>query len=65
MKKNDFVRMLGEFQNIKLDKDRVDQMTRPGELFEQLQLIKSALFQIDVTGTRPLEEIRFSREGEN
>ena len=64
MKKKDFVRMLGEFQNVKLDKDRVDQMIRPGELFDQLQLIKDALFQIDVTGIRPLEEVTYFKEGE-
>ena len=59
MDKKAFLEMLGEFQNIRLDAQRIKQFLEPGQMFDQLQLIKSVVFQLDVTGFRPMEDLDF------
>jgi hypothetical protein len=59
MDKKAFLKMLGEFQNIRLESKRVEQFLAPGQMFDQLLLIKGVVFQADVTGFRPMEDPDF------
>jgi hypothetical protein len=56
MEKEAFLMMAGQYQGIQLDPDRVKRMTEPGGLFEQVGWLRQGLYQLDVTGYRPLHE---------
>jgi hypothetical protein len=56
LEKEEFLMMAGQYQGIQLDPDRVERMTEPGGLFDQLVWLRLALYQLDVTGYRPLHE---------
>ena len=64
MEKTDFIRMMGAFQNIHLSEDQAAHMVEPGGMFDMLQMIKTGLFQVDVSGFKPLDELNFLDEGD-
>lgn len=53
---------LGELQGLKLDPARAEIMTEPGGVWDMVQLIRSILFQADVDGFRPQDDLRFDIE---
>jgi hypothetical protein len=59
MDRKAFLMMLGEFQNIRLDMDKVGRIVEPGQMFDQLQFIKSVLFDLDVSGFKPKDDLDF------
>jgi hypothetical protein len=64
MKMNDFVLAFAEFQQIPMDVEKAKRFLAPEGMWNQLQLIKAALFQIDVSGFAPGEDLDFFQEGD-
>lgn len=50
---------LGELQGLKIDPDRAGLMTSTNGSWDMVQLIRSILFEVDVTGARPRDDLRF------
>lgn len=59
MKRRDFVRMFAEFQNISMDRETAEKLLAPGRMWDQLDFIKAALFQIDVSGFTPADDLDY------
>ena len=53
---------LGELQGVKIDQVRAKLMTEPGGVWDMVQLIRSRLFQADVDGFRPQDDLRLNIE---
>jgi hypothetical protein len=62
MDKKELIAVLGELQGIKIDQDRTELLTEPSGVWDMVQLIRSILFQTDVTGARPQDDLHFDIE---
>lgn len=62
MDKKELLTALIELQGLKIGLDRAAQMTGPGGAWDMTQIIRSVLFQADVTGARPRDDLRFETE---
>lgn len=62
MDNNKLLIKLGELQGLNIDPARAELMTEPGGVWDMVQLIRSLLFQVDVTGARPQDDLRFEIE---
>ena len=50
---------LGEMQGLKIDPNRASNMADKGGAWDMIQFIRSLLFQVDVSGARPQDDLRF------
>ena len=59
MDNKDLFIKLGELQGLKIDPDRAEFMTKPNGSWDMIQLIRSILFEVDVIGARPQDDLCF------
>ena len=59
MDKKEFLMTLGEQYGLKIDQDRAERMAQTGGPWDIVQIIRSILFRIDVTGYRPEDAPNF------
>ena len=59
MDKKELIISLGELQGLKIDPSRASNISEPGGAWDTVQFIRSLLFQVDVTGARPQDDLRF------
>jgi hypothetical protein len=59
MDKIEFIATLGDQQGLKIPKERAEKMAEKGGVLDMVQLIRTILFQLDVTGFRPHDDLRF------
>ena len=62
MDKTEFLITLGEQQGLKIPKERADKMVEKGGALDIVQLIRTILFQMEVTGFRPQDDLQFNLE---
>jgi len=59
MDKTEFIITLGGQQGLKIPKERADKMAEKGGVLEMVRVIRTILFQSDVTGSRPHDDLPF------
>jgi len=59
MDKKELIISLGKLQGIEIDPSRASNMADPGGVWDLVQLIRSLLFQAEVNGARPQDDLRF------
>jgi hypothetical protein len=62
MDKTEFIVTLGDQQGLKIPKERVDKLVAKGGVLDMVQVIRMILFQLDVTGYRPHDDLQFVLE---
>ena len=62
MDKKDFVLTLGEQQGLNFSGERAELMAEKGGVLDMILLVRSILFQLDVKGFRPQDDLRFGLE---
>ena len=62
MDKKELIISIGALQGLKIDPSRASNMSEPGGVWDMIQLIRSILFQVDVVGARPQDDLRFDVE---
>ena len=62
MDKTEFIVTLGDQQGLKIPKERSEKMVEKGGVLDMVQVIRKILFQLDVTGYRPNDDLQFDLE---
>lgn len=62
MDKAEFVVTLGDLQGLKIPKERSEKMAEKGGVLDLVLVIRTILFQLDVTGYRPHDDLQFDLE---
>ena len=62
MDKKEFIITLGDQQGLRFSRERAEKMTEKGGVLDMVQLIRTILFQLDVTGFRPHDDLQFDLE---
>jgi hypothetical protein len=62
MDKKEFIITLGDQQGLKFSRERAERMTEKGGVLDMILLIRAILFQSDVTGFRPQDDLQFDLE---
>jgi hypothetical protein len=62
MDKKEFIIALEDQQGLKFSLERAERMAEKGGVLDMILLIRSILFQLDVTGFRPQDDLRFDFE---
>ncbi len=59
MDRKEFIITLGEQQGLRFSRERAERITEKGGVFDMVQLIRAILFQLNVTGFRPHDDLQF------
>jgi hypothetical protein len=62
MDKTEFVVALGDQQGLKIPLERADKMVEKGGVLDLVLILRKILFQLDVTGYRPHDDLQFDFE---
>jgi hypothetical protein len=62
MNKKEFVITLGDQQGLRLSPERAEKMAEKGGVLDMILLLRTILFQSEVTGFRPQDDLRFDLE---
>ncbi len=62
MDKIEFIITLGDQQGVRFSRERAERMSEKGGLLDMVQLIRTILFQLNVTGFRPHDDLPFDLE---
>jgi hypothetical protein len=62
MEMTELVLTLGDQQGLKFPKERAEKMAEKGGTLDMTLLIRKILFQLDVKGFRPQDDLRFDFE---
>jgi hypothetical protein len=62
MDKIEFITTLGEQQGLKIPKERSEKMAEKGGVLDLVLVIRTILFRLDVTGSRPQDDLFFGLE---
>ena len=62
MDKKEFIITLGDQQGLRFSRERAEKMIEKGGVLDMVQLIRTIIFQSDVTGFRPHDDLQFDLE---
>ena len=62
MNKIEFIKALTEYQGIKIPNPRMEKMAEPGGVMDIVQIIRAILFQAQVSGFKPQDDLQFKEE---
>jgi hypothetical protein len=62
MDKKEFIITLGDQQGLRFSQERAEKMIEKGGVLDMVQLIRTIIFQSDVTGCRPHDDLQFDPE---
>jgi hypothetical protein len=62
MDKTEFIITLGDQQGLNIPRERSEKIVEKGGALDMVQLIRRILFQLDVTGYRPHDDLQFVLE---